>query len=278
MRHRVTSASSADRYGWTGREYDTETGLYFHRARYYAPTLRRFIQEDPVEGSTSPYVYVNGSPLEATDPSGMMMSWEMRMPDTRMQEFLAGNGLGGTIDGVSYDGNAGWLNGIVSAGGATYDDGMGAVDVSWNRQFAALVHRIQFQGRQGDDRACLANTECEGAWNLVDEGLADVTIVHDATLLAPAKSTYSAATNSWTTRYNPQYFQWASTRVRVKVSDVPTVFAHEFGHILYNDYTYAQTGTPATCKASEQFAVAVENFVRQTNPGYYGIRTTFGKC
>jgi len=60
------------RYGWTGREYDTETGLYFHRARYYAPTLRRFIQEDPVESGTSPYAYVNGSPLEATDPSGMV--------------------------------------------------------------------------------------------------------------------------------------------------------------------------------------------------------------
>jgi RHS repeat-associated protein len=63
------------RYGWTGREYDTETGLYFHRARTYSPEQRRFIQEDPLAGSTSPYAYVQGSPLEATDPSGMVPSW-----------------------------------------------------------------------------------------------------------------------------------------------------------------------------------------------------------
>ncbi len=107
------------RYGWTGREYDTETGLYFHRAWYYAPALRRFIQEDPVASSTSAYAYVNGSPLEATDPSGMIMSYEMRMTDSRMDELLAGDGPSGMVDGVSYDGNGGWLNGIVSAGGAS---------------------------------------------------------------------------------------------------------------------------------------------------------------
>ncbi|HSF30476.1 MAG TPA: RHS repeat-associated core domain-containing protein [Candidatus Tectomicrobia bacterium] len=84
--------SSRLRYGWTGREYDTETGLYFHRARYYAPTVGRFIQEDPVESSTSAYAYVNGSPLEATDPSGMIMSYEVRMTDYRMDELLAPQG------------------------------------------------------------------------------------------------------------------------------------------------------------------------------------------
>jgi RHS repeat-associated protein len=61
--------------GWTGREYDVELGMYYHRARYYSQSLRRFIQEDPVEGSTSPYAYVHGSPLEATDPSGMIKQW-----------------------------------------------------------------------------------------------------------------------------------------------------------------------------------------------------------
>jgi RHS repeat-associated protein len=60
------------RYGWTGREYDAETGLYFHRARYYSPVMIRFIQEDPVGSGIRPYAYVNGSPLEATDPSGMV--------------------------------------------------------------------------------------------------------------------------------------------------------------------------------------------------------------
>ena len=63
------------RYRWTGREYDQETGWYFHRARYYDPSARRFVQEDPLGhgGSGNLYAYVAGRPLEATDPSGMMM-------------------------------------------------------------------------------------------------------------------------------------------------------------------------------------------------------------
>ncbi len=32
---------------YTGREFDFETSLYFNRARYYDPTLGRFINADP---------------------------------------------------------------------------------------------------------------------------------------------------------------------------------------------------------------------------------------
>ena len=54
------------RYGWTGREYDSETGLSFHRARYYLPSLRRWTQEDPIgyRGGGNLYSYAGGSPLE----------------------------------------------------------------------------------------------------------------------------------------------------------------------------------------------------------------------
>ena len=34
-------------FQYTGRENDA-TGLYYYRARYYSPTLRRFISEDPL--------------------------------------------------------------------------------------------------------------------------------------------------------------------------------------------------------------------------------------
>ena len=36
------------RYRWTGRETDAETGFYFHRTRYYDPTVGRFVQEDQI--------------------------------------------------------------------------------------------------------------------------------------------------------------------------------------------------------------------------------------
>lgn len=32
---------------FTGREEDTDNGLYYFRARYYDPTIGRFITEDP---------------------------------------------------------------------------------------------------------------------------------------------------------------------------------------------------------------------------------------
>ena len=35
-------------YSFTGREWDTETGLYYYRARYYDPAAGRFISRDPI--------------------------------------------------------------------------------------------------------------------------------------------------------------------------------------------------------------------------------------
>ena len=65
------------RYRWTGREYDKETGFYYFRARYYDPGAKRFIQEDPIGygGGANLYAYVDGQPLEARDPSGMLMDY-----------------------------------------------------------------------------------------------------------------------------------------------------------------------------------------------------------
>ncbi len=61
------------RYGWTGREYDAETGMYFNRARYYDPGQRRFTQEDQIgyAGGSNLYAYVGGAVLESRDPSGL---------------------------------------------------------------------------------------------------------------------------------------------------------------------------------------------------------------
>lgn len=37
-----------DRLRFTGRKWDSETGLYYYRARYYLPTLGRFVSEAPL--------------------------------------------------------------------------------------------------------------------------------------------------------------------------------------------------------------------------------------
>jgi RHS repeat-associated protein len=57
---------------YTGRENDNN-GLYFYRARYYDPVLKRFISEDPIglAGGWNMYAYVNGAPTMFTDPTGL---------------------------------------------------------------------------------------------------------------------------------------------------------------------------------------------------------------
>jgi len=58
---------------YTGRE-DDGTGLYYYRARYYDPILKRFISEDPIgpAGGVNLYAYVDNNPISNTDPLGLM--------------------------------------------------------------------------------------------------------------------------------------------------------------------------------------------------------------
>jgi RHS repeat-associated protein len=43
-----TNANVDFQFGYTGREFDEETGLYYCRARYYDAAIGRFISEDPM--------------------------------------------------------------------------------------------------------------------------------------------------------------------------------------------------------------------------------------
>lgn len=60
-------------YRYTGREYDSESGLYYYRARYYDPQAGRFISQDPtgIAGGINQYGYVAGNPVNAVDFSGL---------------------------------------------------------------------------------------------------------------------------------------------------------------------------------------------------------------
>ena len=66
--------NTRSRYMYTGRELDVETGLQFHRARYFGSLIGRFVSEDPIRlsaGDSNIYRYVGNKPTTHVDPSGL---------------------------------------------------------------------------------------------------------------------------------------------------------------------------------------------------------------
>jgi len=53
-----------------GRRYDSNTRLYYNRARWYDPQSGRFLSEDPIASDINLYRYCGNSPTNATDPTG----------------------------------------------------------------------------------------------------------------------------------------------------------------------------------------------------------------
>ena len=60
-------------YTYTGREFDSESGLYYYRTRYYDAVTGRFLKKDPIGflgGDLNTYSYVYQTPTFYNDPSG----------------------------------------------------------------------------------------------------------------------------------------------------------------------------------------------------------------
>jgi RHS repeat-associated protein len=76
---------------FTGRDLDTETGLYYYRARYYDSELGRFISRDPIghgDGDCNQYAYGDDRPLSSVDAEGT--------------SFIIPSGVGGAAFQVCY--------------------------------------------------------------------------------------------------------------------------------------------------------------------------------
>jgi RHS repeat-associated protein len=72
---RVLGDDEGNSLQYSAREND-QTGLYFYRARYYDPILKRFISEDPIglAGGDNVYAYSDASPVNLNDPLGLWPS------------------------------------------------------------------------------------------------------------------------------------------------------------------------------------------------------------
>jgi len=84
-----SSGTITNPFQYTGRELDSETGLYYYRARYYDPSSGRFLSEDPIAfgAGVDFYSYVGNNAVLRSDPTGLIhQAWNEPPFDGRLHD------------------------------------------------------------------------------------------------------------------------------------------------------------------------------------------------
>ncbi len=120
----LTPASSiGNRYYFTGRELDSETGLYYYRNRYYDPSLGRFITQDPIgiADDINLYAYCFNDPVNFTDPMGLEGKSNQNVGEwfddalIKLEDFSMAMAANPMSDGSPYPFEQLWLIGATSS-------------------------------------------------------------------------------------------------------------------------------------------------------------------
>ena len=89
------SETVSNPFRFTGRDYDSETGLYYYRARYYDSLFGRFLSEDPIRwaGGLNLYRYVKNQPEVLTDPTGLATNKSSELTCLQCTVYAEARGL-----------------------------------------------------------------------------------------------------------------------------------------------------------------------------------------
>jgi RHS repeat-associated protein len=104
-----STGSATNWFRYTARQFDSDTALYYYRARYYDPTVGRFISEDPIGflGGPNFYRYASNRPTHFADPYGFS--------DRDVQTLISG--INNSISSMTANGQRldnGYLNNLIS--------------------------------------------------------------------------------------------------------------------------------------------------------------------
>lgn len=89
------NTDDSNSFGYNGEYLDRETGLIYLRARYYDPSIGRFISEDPIKDGSNWYAFCNNNPVTFIDPSGMKLTCDEKNSERiiSLLREISGNSL-----------------------------------------------------------------------------------------------------------------------------------------------------------------------------------------
>ena len=152
--NQAPTGTAISRLKYTGRE-DDGTGLYQYRARYYDPSLGRFISEDPMKFGAGQnfYAYVGNNPINANDPSGLVditYSAGSLNPVVTNAKIPGNNYFVAGSHGEMYPMGAGVIQRTVQQGkpfDAVFDTKQTAALIDWGRSY---IQNTRLLGASGN--------------------------------------------------------------------------------------------------------------------------------
>jgi RHS repeat-associated protein len=101
--------------GYTGKPYDTSTGLYDYGYRDYSPALARFTTADPIRDGSNWFAYVNNDPVNWVDLWGLLPGDVFATMDDAANDFGSLYNVDSIINNKEYGASI-----YVKDGGYTY--------------------------------------------------------------------------------------------------------------------------------------------------------------